>query len=252
MFSLKNFKLFFYIYSHKIFFWLFILVFIFQIFFWKVAEKYRVSYDIVPPAPSKHFIKAASFGDEEFLFRVLALRLQNAGDIFAGFVSLKKYDYSRVYDWMTILDKLNSESRMVPSLASYYYAQSQNPEHTRYVLKYLDEHSSADIDKNWWWLFQATIIAKKDLQDLDQALYFAQKLAKNEAKEAPLWTKQMVAFINEKKGDECMAFKVIKNLMDESESGKRQISVEEMNFMRHFINNRLSKLKKQKFNPNKC
>ena len=62
----------------------------------------------------------------------------------------------------------------------------------------------------------------------------------------------MPAFINEKKGDGCMAFKVIKNLMDESESGKRQISVEEMNFMRHFINNRLSKLKNQNFNPKQC
>jgi hypothetical protein len=248
----KNFKLFFYIYSHKIFFWLFILIFICQVFFWRISEKYRVNYDIVPPAPSRHLVKATSFGDEEFLFRILALRLQNSGDIFAGFVSLKKYDYSRIYDWMTILDKLNFESRIIPSLASYYYSQSSILEHKNYILKYLDEHSSRDIDKNWWWLFQATFIAKKDLNDLDKALYFAQKLAKNEAKEAPLWTKQMPAFISEKKGDGCMALKVIKNLIDESESGKRQISAEEMNFMRHFINNRLSKLKKQNFNANKC
>ncbi len=249
---MKNFKLFFYIYSHKIFFWLFILIFVCQVFFWRISEKYRVNYDIVPPAPSRHFIKATSFGDEEFLFRILSLRLQNSGDIFAGFVSLKKYDYSRIYDWMTILDKLNSESQIIPSLASYYYSQSSILEHKNYILKYLDEHSSRDIDKNWWWLFQATFIAKKDLNDLDKALYFAQKLAKNEAKEAPLWTKQMPAFISEKKGDGCMAFKVIKNLIDESETGKRQISAEEMNFMRHFINNRLSKLKKQNFNANKC
>jgi len=248
----KDFKLFFYIYSHKIFFWLFVLVLILQIFFWKISEKYRINYDIVPPAPSVYFIKGASFGDEEFLFRILALRFQNSGDIFAGFVSLKKYDYSRIYDWMTILDKLNNQSRLIPSLASYYYSQSPNPEHINYVLKYLDEHSSINVDKNWWWLFQATMIAKKDLKDLDKSLYFAQKLAKNEAQEAPLWTKQMPAFISEEKGDGCMAFKVIKNLIDESESGKRKITVEEMNFMRHFIDNRLTKLKKQNFNPNKC
>ena len=90
------------------------------------------------------------------------------------------------------------------------------------------------------------------MQDLDKALYFAQKLAQNEAKEAPLWTKQMSAFISEKKGDGCVAFNVIKKLIDESESGKRQITAEEMNFMRHFISNRLSKLKKQNFNPSKC
>lgn len=249
---MKNFKLFFYIYSHKIFFWLFVAVFVAQIFFWKSTEKYRLVDEIVPPAPSNHLIKASSFGDNEFIFRTLALRLQNSGDIFAGFVSLDKYDYSRVYDWMSTLDKLNADSRLIPSLASYYYTQTQNKGDLKYVLQYLDEHSSRDIDKNWWWLFQATFIAKKDLNDLDKSLYFAQKLAQNNAKEAPLWTRQMPAFIGEKKGDSCMAFKVIKNLIDESESGKRQISVEEMNFMRHFINERLSKLKKQNFNPAEC
>ena len=111
------------------------------------------------------------------------------------------------------------------ALASYYYSQSSNPEHTNYVLKYLDEHSSVDIDKNWWWLFQATFIAKKDLEDLDKSLYFAEKLAKNQAKEAPLWTKQMPAFISEKKGDGCMAFKVIKNLMDENVQEQIQTEV---------------------------
>ena len=48
----------------------------------------------------------------------------------------------------------------------------------------------------------------------------------------------MSAFISEKKGDGCMAFNVIKKLIDESESGKRQITAEEMNFIRHFISNR--------------
>lgn len=251
-FIVRDFKLFFYIYSHKIFFWFFLVTFVLQIFFWKLTEKYRNSSDLVPPSPSARMLKAMSFGDNEILFRSLVLRFQNSGDIFAGFVSLKNYDYKRIYEWMTALDKLNQDSRLVPSLASYYFSLSQNKNHLNYVLQYLDEHSSRDIDKNWWWLFQAIFIAKKDLNDLDKALYFAQKLAKNEAKEAPIWTKQMPAFISEKKGDGCMAFKVIKNLIDESESGKRQISAEEMNFMRHFINKRLSKLKKQNFNPNKC
>ena len=249
---MKNFRLFFYIYSHKIFFWLFVLVFVFQVIFWKFTEKYRYSADLIPPSPSLQMLKAMSFGDKEILFRSLVLRLQNSGDIFAGFASLAKYDYKRIYDWMTSLDKLNNDSRLVPSLASYYYSQSQNKSDLIYVLQYLDEHSSSDIDKNWWWLFQATFIAKKDLNDLNKALYFAEKLAQNNAKEAPLWTKQMPAFISDKKGDSCMAFKVIKNLIDESESGKRQITAEEMNFMRQFISQMLIKLKNQRFNPAKC
>ncbi|MFZ9180826.1 MAG: hypothetical protein ACO201_03060 [Rickettsiales bacterium] len=244
--------MFFYIYSHKIFFWLFLLVFGLQIIFWLKTERIRHNYDIVPPAPSKQFMNGASFGDKEFLFRIMATNLQNFGDIFAGFKSYKDYDYNRLYDWMTSLDSLNSQSRLVPSVASYLFAQTPKKDDIYFVLKYLDEHSSVNIDKNWWWLFQAVFIAKKDLNDLDKALYFANKLSQNNATEAPIWTKQMPAFISEKMGDNCMAFKIIKNLINESESGKRVISAEEMNFMRHFINERLNKLKKQKFDANKC
>ena len=72
--------MFFYIYSHKIFFWLFLLVFGLQIIFWLKTERIRHNYDIVPPAPSKQFMNGASFGDKEFLFRIMATNLQNFGD----------------------------------------------------------------------------------------------------------------------------------------------------------------------------
>jgi len=219
----KDFKLYFYIYSHKIFFWLFFLFFSFQFIFGLSTENIRINYNIVPPAPSKQFLLVASLGDKEFLFRIMATNLQNFGDIFAGFKSYKQYDYNRLYDWMSSLDHLNNKSRLIPSVASYLFSQTQNKEDLYKILKYLDEHSSADIDHNWWWLSQAVFIAKKDLNDLDTALYFANKLAQNNSPDAPLWTKQMPAFISEKIGDGCMAFKIIKTLIDESESGKRVI-----------------------------
>lgn len=247
-----NYKIFYHLNSHRIFFWLFILAFACQIFFWKKTEKIHVAFDIVPPAPSKYFISAASLGDNEFLFRILTMRLQNSGDVFAGFVSLTNYDYSRIYDWMKMLDSLNPKSHFVPALASYYYAQTTKHEDTRYMVNYLEEHSSSDIDANWWWLFQAVFIAKDILGDMNRALELSQKLAKNNAKDAPFWTKQMPAFISEKMGDGCMAFSVIKKLITESENGQKQIKPEEMNFMRHFINERLAHLKNRKFDPRKC
>lgn len=247
-----NFRIFYHANSHKIFLYFFLLAFACQIFFWKKTEKFKSSFDIVPPAPNQYLISAISLGDKEFLFRALAMRLQNSGDVFAGFVPLKNYDYSRIYDWMTTLDTLNSTSNFVPALASYYYAQTTKAEDSYYIIDYLDEHSSKDIDANWWWLFQAIFIAKKNLQDLDRALELAKKLAQNEAPNAPFWTKQMPAFIGEEKGDACLAFGVIQKLIKESESGVRQVKPEEMNFMRHFISERLSKLKKQKFDPRKC
>jgi hypothetical protein len=248
-------KIFYHLNSHKIFFWLFFVTFLFQIFFWKKTEKFKPSFDLIPPAPSKYLTSALSLGDKEFLFRVLVLRLQNSGDIFAGFVALKNYDYSRLYQWMKALDELNSKANSVPALASYYYSQTQKVEDTRYIVDYLDEHASLNIDENWWWVTQAIYLAKGRLQDIDLALKLAYKLSANNSSKAPLWTKQMPAFIHEEKGgkdDGCMAFFVIQKLIKESESGARQIKPEEMNFMRHFINDRLTKLKKQNFNPSKC
>jgi hypothetical protein len=247
-----SFRLFYHIYSHKIFFWLFIVTFVAQIFFWKQTENIKPSFEIIPPVPSQYLVSTLSLGDNEFLFRVLGTRLQNSGDVFAGFVALKNYDYSRLYQWMTMLDGLNPKSNFIPALAAYYYAQTQNKPDTRYIVDYLDQHSSRDIDNKWWWLFQGTYIAKNNLGDMNRALEMAEKLSSNNSPSAPFWTKQMPAFLYEEMGDGCMAFTVIEKLIKESESGERQISAQEMNFMRVFINQRLAKLQKQKFDPRKC
>jgi len=238
--------------SHKIFLWLFFLTFAFQIFFWRETESLKPRFDITPPVPNQYLVSTISLGDKEFLFRTLSTRLQNSGDVFAGFMPLKNYDYSRLYQWMKMLDGLNEKSNFIPALATYYYAQTTHKPDTRYIIDYLDEHSAKDVDANWWWLFQAIYIATNNLRDMDRALDLAQKLATNNAKNAPLWTKQMPAFIGEQMGDGCLAFGVIQKLIEESESGTRQISPGEMNFMRRFIDERLAKLQKQKFNPSKC
>lgn len=245
-------RFFYHLYSHKIFFWLFFAMFSLQICFWYKTENVKATFDIVPPPPSKYLVSAASLGDKEFLFRVLGTRLQNSGDVFAGFVSLKKYDYTRLYQWFTTLDTLNSKSNFIPALASYYYSQTPKTEDTKYIINYLDEHSSKDLDNKWWWLFQAIFIAKNNLGDNNKALELAYKMSQNNAKNAPLWTKEMPAFLHAEMGDSCMAFKVIEKLIKESENGKRVIGADEMNFMRHFIKYRLSDLQKQKFDPRKC
>ena len=245
-------RLFFHLYSHKIFFWLFVVNFACQLFFWKQTEHLKPRFDIVPPAPNQYLVSALSLGDKEFLFRILATRLQNSGDVFAGFLALKEYDYVRVHQWMTTLDTLNAKSNFVPAIAAYYYSQTQKIEDAHYVVDYLQEHSIKDIDANWWWLFQATYIAKKNMGDMNRALEIAYLLSKNNSPTAPFWTKQLPAFLHEEMGDGCLAFSVIESLIKESESGARQIKPEELNFMRHFINERLAKLKKQKFDPRQC
>ncbi len=247
-----NKEIFYHLNSSRFFLWIFVAIFCCQLFFSNHFQSVKAKIEIVPPAPNQQTAAILSFGDKEFLFRILGARLQNSGDVFAGFAALKNYDYLRIYDWMTMLDGLNNQSKLVPALASYYYSQTQQIEDVRYVVKYLEEHSEKNIDANWWWLFQAVFIAKDILKDLDLALKLSQKLAQNNAQEAPLWTKEMPAFILEKQGQNCLAFRAIKKLIDESESGVRKISAKDMQFMRYFIKERLQKLQNQKFDPQKC
>ena len=224
-----------------------------QISFWQGSSKnYKADLEIVPPAPNKILRSALSLGDEEFLFRILGTRLQNSGDVFAGFVALKKYNYQRIYDWMKALDDLNYESNFIPSLASYYYSQTQNRADSRYIINYLDEHASRDIDKKWWWMFQAVFVAKKSLQDNDLSYKLAYKLSKNKAEDAPLITRQLPAFISKQNGDDCMSFRILTELFKDVQSGKQKARVDEINYMRFYINERLKSLKEKNFNPKKC
>lgn len=211
-----------------------------------------MAFDLVPPAPTRYLTSTLALGDDEFLFRILAARLQNSGDVFAGFVSLKNYDYSRIYDWMKMLDGLNAKSNLVPALASYYYSQTQNLEDNRYIVKYLDEHAALDLNANWWWLMQATFIAKKELNDLNLAIELADKLAQNEAPNAPFWTKHLNAVLREKTGDSCMMFGVVENSVKDLNEKANKISAEQLDFERLFFKIHLQKLQDEKFDPRKC
>jgi len=245
-------KIFFHIYSHKIFFWLFILCFLLQAWLWKNTESYHQQQQIVPEPISKYAAAAASFGDKEFLFRTLSTRLQNSGDIFAGFIALKKYDYNRLYQWFKTLDTLNGQSTLIPSLASYYYSQTQNKQDTIYIINYLDEFASKDIDKYWWWLFQATFIAKRDLKNYDLSLKLANKMASSASSTAPIWVKQMPAFISAEMGNNCLSLKIINIILQEYQQNPTPEKAKEINFMRFFIQKQINILKQQKFDINQC
>lgn len=238
--------------ASRIFFFIFFLLFFIQFGFWFKTESIKPTVDIVPEVPNKYAVEALSLGDKQFYFRFLAIKLQNAGDSFGRFTALQNYDYSKLYQWFTTLDGLDKQSRFVPSLAAYYFSQTQKKEDNRYIVQYLDEHSSADIDHNWWWLFQATMIAKSSLKDKKLALDLAYKMSQNNVKEAPIWTKQMPAFIHAELGEDCSAFAVINQILRENEAGVREIKPEELDFMRYFIKNRLDGLQEKKFDPRKC
>ncbi len=230
---------------------LFFLALSLQIIFWLNTNSFKSSYQLLPNIPNQKLTKTLALGDEEFLFRILSLRIQNAGDIYAGYTPLKYYDYQHLTKWFKYLDQLNSDSRVSASLASYVYSNIKDKHKTRILISYLEDKARLDIDKNWWWAFQAIYLARS-IKDYDKEMELAKLLASNQDPNAPLWTKQIPAFIYAKNSQGCLAFYTIKAIADDLNNKNIKISVDDMNFIKYFINNRLKKLKNNKFDPNKC
>ena len=210
-----------------------------QILLWTQTKHYQPEMGIVPEVPNPIAIQALSLGDEQFYFRSLAFQLQNAGDTFGRFTALKKYDYNKLYRWFKILDSLDDKSNLIPSLAGYYFSQTQNTPDVRYIVDYLDEHVNLN-DYNryhkWWWLSQSVYLANHKLKDQELALKLAYKLSATKRDDLPFWAKQMPAFIHEQLGEDEQALIVIKSIMENIDD----IPPGELNFMRHFVKDRLN------------
>jgi hypothetical protein len=210
----------------------------FQLGFWNMSRVILPDMGVVPNVPGRTAVKALSFGDEEFYFRLLAQDIQNAGDTFGRFTELYKYDFKKLSAWFTLLDSLDSESDYIPFLASYYYSQTQHVPDVRYVVDYLYEHSKDRPDKNYWWLSQAAYLAEHKLDDKNLALKVALPL--ENATTAPYWARQLPAFVHERRGEMDDAKRIIEHI----EANAKDIPPNELKFMTFFVKERLNKLEK--------
>lgn len=202
------------------------------------TRKIRPVLEIVPNVPGRQAVKALSFGDEQFYFRLLAMQLQNSGDTYGRFTSLRYYDYEKLYHWFVLLDSLDARSMMIPSIASYYYSQTQNTPDSRYVANYLYERAIKDVGKNWWWLVQALYIAMHKLNDLELALKITKPLMHESV---PVWAQQLVAIIHEKRGEMGDALKIMETIRDNA----TDLSPQDLEYMTYFVTERLKALDDQ-------
>jgi len=234
----------------KIFLFLFLIL---QISFWYKTESIKPKLGLLPNVPNKFLVKAMSFGDEEFYFRTQAFKIQNAGDTFGRFSSLKDYDYKKLSEWFLTLDEMDSTSNYVPSLAAYYYSQTQRPEDTKYIIDYLEQHADKNPDEKWWWYYQATNIALHILKDKDRALEISYKLKDIKA-DIPLSARQLSAIMLKEKGKNCEAIMLINEIAEDYEkSGEdKKLNDKQLNYMKYFIQRRLNDLKKDNFDISKC
>jgi hypothetical protein len=215
-----------------------LLIFL-QLGFWWQTKDMRPEMGIVPDVPGKEAVQALSFGDKEFFFRVLAFNLQNAGDTFGRFTSLRYYDMNKLFHWFNLLDDLNAKSNMMPAMACYYFGQTQNTPDVRYIVDYLYTHATRDVANKWWWLVQSIYLAQHKLNDMDLALKITQPLM---SKGVPVWAQQMLAVVHEKRGEMESALEIMESIKNNAE----EIPDADLKFMRYFIEERIGALDKKR------
>ena len=209
---------------------------------WAHNRTTKPDFIVVPEPPSVQSAKAYGLGDDQLYFRRLAFTLQNAGDTFGRFTALKDYDYAKLEQWFHLMDALDKRSDMVPTMAGYYYSQSQNVSDVQYIINYLVAHVERNLDipeKQWWWLVQAVYLANHRLKDRQQALDISYKILDFPADAVPIWAKQMPAFLHEDMGESEAAFRIMQSAYQEY-SEKDNISAGELNFIQHFLRNRIA------------
>jgi hypothetical protein len=206
-----------------------------QLGFWYETRAIKPDLSIVPDVPGRTAVHALAFGDNEFYFRVLAFTLQNAGDTYGRFTALRYYDFNKLYLWFGLLDELDARSNMIPALATYYFAQTQNTADVRYVVDYLYTHGTRDVAHKWWWLLQSIYLAMHKLNDMDLALKVAEPMVNPEV---PAFAQQMAAVVHEKRGEMEDALKVMEIIT----ANAKDIKDADLKYMTYFVEERLKKL----------
>lgn len=203
---------------------------------WNEGRNIKPQLTVVPKISSKVTVKALSFGDPQLYYRILGFAIQNAGDSFGRFTSLKEYDYKTLSQWFYLLDSLDSKSDFIPSVAGYYYSQTPNKEDVRYVVDYLNDHGSKNFEEKWWWIFQATYLATHKLNDIPLAKEIGHKL-QHAPKGAPTWVRFFPVILLTKEGDKEQAFKLMRLIVSHLD----ELSDSERRFVEFFVKERLAK-----------
>lgn len=132
---------------------------------------------ILPNLPRERAIPALAFGDEQFLFRYLALNLQNAGDTGGRVTPLRDYDYGQVIKWLELLNGLDLRSHWPISMANGYFGQTPKIEDVRPIVRYMQGHVAQQPELKWPWLVNGVFLSRHRLKSDWLALDVARQLA---------------------------------------------------------------------------
>jgi hypothetical protein len=157
-----------------------VLLFVGQLAYSRSLAPLRPAIEEMPPAFSPVALKALALGDDEYLFRALALWLQDVGDGGGRVRPLREYDYDRVVDWLQDLDALNPRSEYAHTIAARYFGAITDPQAApsrvakigEYFRRLGREHPAAD----WPWLVWAGVKVQAIARDRELAERLADDL----------------------------------------------------------------------------
>ena len=152
----------------------------------------------LPPPPRSAALRAASFGEPAAAARLAMLYVQ-AFDLGAGnTLPYARLDFDRLALWLRAILETDPRSNYPLFAAARIYAEVEDAEKRRTMLRFVHEAFLQDPNRRWPALAHAALLAKHRLGDLPLARRYAadlQRLATDPA--IPLWAKQMEVFILE-------------------------------------------------------
>ncbi len=212
-----------------------ILLLILQVCFSLSFKNKLPVWENIPPPLQQDVTSAISLGDDEFMYRLLGLRLQNLGDASGKNTALAKYDYKLLSQWFYSVSYLNPYSSYVPATVAFYYSQTPRRLGAIYVTEFLRQYFLGDPERRWRWMAHAVYLAKHKIKTMPYALELAEELASYDIPNEPLWVKQMPSFILRDMGKKDEARQFMISIMQED----KNISPQELLFMQDYINKHL-------------
>ena len=207
-------------------------------------NKYRKSLVIEPVciAPNALYANYLKKEDSQLFFRIGTFIIQNFGNNYGNFTPLVEYDYERLYSWFKFMDNLDKKSNFIPTIATFYYANTKEKNQIMKIVDYLIEYSKNNLEEKWWWLLQATYIAKYKLKDSQLAKNLSKPLI--DVKNIPTWAKMTHAIILSDLNEYESAYEVSNMIIQNNKND----NILNDNYMNFFIQEKLPEIKKHLLN----
>ncbi|HVI51409.1 MAG TPA: hypothetical protein VM661_09390 [Candidatus Sulfotelmatobacter sp.] len=169
--------------------------------------------DLLPPPPPKALLRLEAFGDDQALFRLLGLEVQNFGDGEGHFSSLSSYDYQRLRDWLELLDGLDGRSSLTLALAGALYGQTGDQARARMMADYLYRRGMKDPVRHWHWLATAVWLARHRGHDPALAMRIAVDAAALRDPGIPEWVRSLPSFVVARMADQDAARQMVEAIL---------------------------------------